>query len=111
MLRYVLLLSGGSSPEDIEIDLKPLVDFGMYLVVLVTEFSWRNFLLQSFGFRSCSVFIGAANKQRCSSPCFVVPMQSQLEHIVFIEVRIPRENVGAQNTPHNVPKVGHWTKF
>lgn len=57
-----LLLSGGTS-KLIKRDAKPLIDFSMDLVVLVTNCTRSCSFLQSFCFCCCSIFICAADIQ------------------------------------------------
>ena len=64
MLHNLRLERCACAPEVIEIDIEPLVDRLMDLMVAVTELSWSNTLLQRPGLACCTVFIRSADIQR-----------------------------------------------
>lgn len=61
-----------SASEDVEANLKPIVDFSMYLVVFSAQLFRRNFLFKGFGLGGSAIFVGAANIECRSSSSFVV---------------------------------------
>ncbi len=66
------MLPGWSTPKDVKTNLKPLIDFSMYLVVFSAQLLWCDFLLEGFGLRGSTIFVGAANIKCRSSSSFIV---------------------------------------
>ena len=57
------MVSGGA-PELIELDIEPIVDFGVQGVVLVADLSRSKTLLSCFSFSSGAIFVCTADVQR-----------------------------------------------
>lgn len=62
-----------SSTKMIKLNLKPIIDFFMKNMILVTDLFGSNFLLQSFNLSSCPILISPTNKQCVILPHSTVP--------------------------------------
>ena len=66
------MLPGGSTAKYIEANLKPFIDFSMYLIVLFAEHFWGHAFFKSFSLSRCPIFVSAANIKRRPSSSFVI---------------------------------------
>mmetsp|Transcript_35423 Transcript_35423/g.67798 ORF Transcript_35423/g.67798 Transcript_35423/m.67798 type:complete len:299 (+) Transcript_35423:1976-2872(+) len=90
-LRDGGLLGGGGAAELVELDVEPLIDALVDLVVLVANLPRRQALLQSLGLRSSAVLVRAAN----------------VNHVVPAAATVASVHVRAQHASNDVAEMGH----
>lgn len=69
------LLLGGGSPEEVKVDLEPLVDAGVDGVVLVADLLRGQTLLSGLVLRGRPVLVGAAHEQQVPAAHAAVPLR------------------------------------
>ena len=66
------LLGGWSATENVETNVKPFIDLGVQLVVLVAELFRCALLLDSLGLGGSSVLVGSADEKSAEAACLAV---------------------------------------
>ena len=105
-----LLLCSGTTKE-VEANVEPFVDIPMQDMVFVAQLLGCAFLLECLGLSCCAILISSADIESIVIPSLVIssplPLAYDRSVHIWLEKKIPCENICTQHTAYYVPQMGH----